>query len=400
MICNLRSLAPKVEELECVMEHNGVDIACITETWLSDEISDSQVSLKDFTLFRKDRPSHAGGIATYIRSVIPCVRLSEAELSGAVSETMWIHVKPFRLPRSVSTILIGVIYHPPHASAEDNNMLYSHVQETVDRFLRSHPEALVCVTGDFNPTSTKISPVPFKRSAGLTQTVNVLTRDTGTLDWCLTNNPKCLQVPKQLPKIGRSDHYGVLIQQAPPSQKGVKCTITKRDTRDSALRGFGSWITSFSWDEVYCLDNCKEKFELFYQILSDAINQFLPLKTFRVHSTDKPWISTKTKSFVARRQHALVRYGKDSPAFKMWRNKVQKAISSAKKSFYNSKVKNLKESSVGKWWKEIKNLSGVSDDSGQWYLQLVDGLIIDSVDSLCDKINDFFTCSQRHGKQN
>ena len=73
--------------------------------------------------------------------------LPKVELRGAVSETMWLHVKPFRLPRSVSTILIGLIYHPPHASSEDNNALYSHVQETVDWFLRLYPEALVCVKG-------------------------------------------------------------------------------------------------------------------------------------------------------------------------------------------------------------------------------------------------------------
>ena len=243
LICNLRSLSPKIDELDCVMEHNDVDIACITETWLTDEIPESQVSLKDFTLFRKDRPTRAGGIAAYIRSCIPCVRLLEAELTGAVTETMWLNVKPFRLLRSVSTILIGIIYHPPHASADDNNMLYSHVQETVDRFLRSHPEALVCVTGDFNPPSTRISPVSFKRISGLTLIVKVLTRDTGTLDWCLTNNAKLLKVPKQIPKIGLSDHYGVLVQQAPPTQKCGYHTIIKRDTRDSALRGFGRWIT-------------------------------------------------------------------------------------------------------------------------------------------------------------
>ena len=70
MICNLRSLAPKVDELECVMEFNGVDISCITETWLTNEIPDSHVSLKDYvyTLFRKDQPSHGGGLAVYIRS--------------------------------------------------------------------------------------------------------------------------------------------------------------------------------------------------------------------------------------------------------------------------------------------------------------------------------------------
>ena len=105
--------------------------------------------------------------------------------------------------------------------------------------VRLYPEALVCVTGDFNPASTNISPVVFKRMSGLTQIVKVLTRDTGTLDWCLTNSPKCLSDPKQLPKIGRSDHYCVFVQQAPSTQEGGKRTIIKRDTRDSALRDFG-----------------------------------------------------------------------------------------------------------------------------------------------------------------
>ena len=130
MICNLRSLAPKVDELEFVMEFNGVDIACITETWLTNEIPDSHFSLKDFTLFRKDQPSHGGGLVAYIRSSIPCVLLPKLELRSAISETMWLHVKPFCLPRSVSSVVICLIYHPPYASSEDNNVLYSHVRET------------------------------------------------------------------------------------------------------------------------------------------------------------------------------------------------------------------------------------------------------------------------------
>ena len=56
----------------------------------------------------------------------------------------------------------------------------------------------------------------------------------------------------------------------------------------------------------------------------------------------------------------------------------------------DTKVKGLKDSNVGKWWKEVKNLAGISDDSGQWYRQLVDGDVIDSVATLCDRINDFF----------
>ena len=69
---------------------------------------------------------------------------------------------------------------------------------------------------------------------------------------------------------------------------------------------------------------------------------------------------------------------------------MQRAITSAKKFYYDTKVKGLKDSNVGKWWKEVKNLAGISDDSSQWYRQLVDGDVIDSVATLCDRINDFF----------
>ena len=69
---------------------------------------------------------------------------------------------------------------------------------------------------------------------------------------------------------------------------------------------------------------------------------------------------------------------------------MQRAITSAKKFYYDTKVKGLKDSKVVKWWEEVKNLAGISDDSGQWYRQLVDGDVIDSVATLCDRINDFF----------
>ena len=104
-------------------------------------------------------------------------------------------------------ILIGTIYHPPDSCQEDNLRLLRHIQENVDHFLRDHPEGLVLVSGDFNPTSTGITELTTKRVAGLTQIIKVLTRDTGTLDWCLTNRSKLMASPKQLPKLGKSDPF-------------------------------------------------------------------------------------------------------------------------------------------------------------------------------------------------
>ena len=392
LICNARSLAPKVDELECVALQNHVDIIGVTETWLSDEISESAVAMGDYMLFRKDRLSRGGGVAAYVNSKIPCKRLTEFENSDPSIESLWLQLRPRRLPRKVSVILLAVIYHPPQSTVADNEKLVIHIQRNVDSYLRGHPDSLVCVLGDFNPNSTNISPITIKRMCGLIQTVKVFTRDSGILDWCLTNSPKLMSAPKQLPKIGSSDHYCVLIEPCLPKDhiKVPRPTTFIRDSRDSCIREFGRWMTSFSWHDLYQLDSCKDKFEYFHHTLSGAVDRFLPTKVSCIHASDKPWMNSKIKSWIAKRQKCLARYGKDSSLFKLWRNRVQQSIKSSKKSFYSSKVKSLKNSNISKWWKAIKSLSGSSLTEGQWYNQLIDGTSIVSLQSLCDKINDFF----------
>ena len=182
---NVRSLRNKMDELQAVVDVNNPDIVCITESWLKPDIPDSTVRLSKYILFRRDRPTHAGGVCTYVNSDIPCLRVSEFEFPEI--ESIWIKARPHRLSRLVSMILIGTIYHPPVSCQEDNLRLLRHIQENVDQFLRDHPEGLVLVSGDFNPTSTGITELTTKRVTGLTQIIKVLTRDTGTLDWCLTN---------------------------------------------------------------------------------------------------------------------------------------------------------------------------------------------------------------------
>ena len=90
---------------------------------------------------------------------------------------------------------------------------------------------------------------------GLTQIIKVFTRDTGILDWCLTNSPKVFSSLMQLPKIGASDHYSVLVAPVIPSSRPSKLTMLRRDTRPNRIRDFGGWTTSFVWDNLYTLDS-------------------------------------------------------------------------------------------------------------------------------------------------
>jgi hypothetical protein len=58
--------------------------------------------------------------------------------------------------------------------------------------------------------------------------------------------------------------------------------------------------------------------------------------------------------------------GKNSKAFSFWRNKVQRAIQSAKSNYFHSKVADVDRINPVKWWKEIKKLSG-QNVRQEWY---------------------------------
>ena len=109
-VSNVRSLLPKVDELFCVLKQNDVDIACITETWLSDYSLDSAVSLQDYVFIRKDRQSPCGGIGVvlsplaYLRKCYGCISdrfvYREVYLLSYLVLFIILHVRWLRTTRS------------------------------------------------------------------------------------------------------------------------------------------------------------------------------------------------------------------------------------------------------------------------------------------------------------
>ena len=126
-------------------------------------------------------------------------------------ESLCLEIQPFRLQRAISCILMGVVYHPPYIGAVENLVLLHLIRNNVDSFLSQHPDGLPVFCGDFNPTKG-LTKQQTKNSTGLTQLIKILTRDTGTLEWCLSNRPKSFAPPLQLPKVGTSDHFTVMIK--------------------------------------------------------------------------------------------------------------------------------------------------------------------------------------------
>ena len=236
---NKRSLSNKVDELQYVAECSNADAVCVSESWLSPQISDSAVAIPGYNLFRNDRTSApGGGVCIYLRQTLPCTRLFQCEQPDV--ESLWLSLRPHSLLRSISSIILCVVYHSTANGQLENVVLSNHIRLNLDGLLIKQPNALVVIAGDFNPTSTSLKLKDLTQSNNLKQIVKFNTRDTGTLDWFLTNRPAIFQF-FQLPKIARSDHVSILAELITSStQTQVIQKVRVRDLRESAWRTLGA----------------------------------------------------------------------------------------------------------------------------------------------------------------
>ncbi len=240
----------------------------------------------------------------------------------------------------------------------------------MDAIFSDQPNALIIITGDFNPNSTGLQSKEIAQPNQLKQLVKFKTRDSGILVWMFVNKPKMFDLTR-LTKIGTSDHYSILAKPKPKSEtKSVIKKIKIRDTRDSAWRALGRWIVEKEWSSILNAPSCEDKYDSFMCEINCAIDTFLRLQTIKKHPTDRPWITKKINNCIYKRQSAFTRHGKDSLSFMFWRNKVQREIKMAKHRYYNNRVSKLENTSSSKWWREIKRRSG-QDIKHEWHHQLL-----------------------------
>ncbi|XP_020605300.1 uncharacterized protein LOC110044121, partial [Orbicella faveolata] len=140
---NIRSLRKKLNELRVfITQSPRIHIIALTETWLNSNISDAEVSLPGFTLFRRDRlVRKGGGVAVFVSESINAVRRSDLE----IDESVWIEIF---LPKSKS-ILFGTFYRPPSESDSQPDVDYlARVYNSLDSAAAEGKE--IVVNGDFN----------------------------------------------------------------------------------------------------------------------------------------------------------------------------------------------------------------------------------------------------------
>ena len=194
-----------------------LDVICLTETWLNDSISDSELLPTANNVFRKDRKSRGGGTLIAVKSNLPTRELEIATTLECVA--VEINLSPEK------TLLLINCYRPP-----SDQEFFHDFKDVITNFrLDKYWSALI--VGDFNyPGINWIDGSGFTNSTSskeqqfadfimdhyFYQLVDKPTRVNNILDLVLSNSPISIASVESSPSLADvgvpSDHYPVIFE--------------------------------------------------------------------------------------------------------------------------------------------------------------------------------------------
>ncbi|KAF8569718.1 hypothetical protein P879_01816 [Paragonimus westermani] len=205
-----QGLLSKLAEFRDTMASGTFSLVGLTETWLTDEITDADISIPGFSVLRSDRGSQGGGVALYYSTQLKLTVNNDPPFPSR--ETLWC-----MLPLDATGLcLTVVIYRPPNNSPEADTLLLSDPNQFLARGRRH-----VLLMGDFNcpQLHTRVhSSGSFQAELlalcdliplynHVLQPTRFKSNDTPSiLNLLLTNEELMIEDVHYLPPLGASDH--------------------------------------------------------------------------------------------------------------------------------------------------------------------------------------------------
>lgn len=355
---NVRSLLPKLDLVKIWAKSTDTDILVLSETWLTKSISDKDISIKGYNVFRCDRPRKGGGLAIYIKNRFQATLISSISLC---KQFEFLALKLELLKGHFITV-VGC-YRPPSASSE--------ALASLNNLLSTLDFNEILLTGDLN--WDWLSPISdsFKStcdSFNLTQLIDSPTRPnlkspekSSLLDLFLTNSPH------KYSEIGvfandLSDHCVIATVRQAKLPKTRPRIVLKRQFKHFCEQAFHHDLWHIDWTKISLINDVELAWKFFHDVFTNIINKHAPLRKFRVKGRDNPWFSSQLSTLLRERDvaWAKARSSKseaDWLTFRQLRNRFTSLVQKAKSDFYFSKtISNLND--PRKFWKVIKSSYG------------------------------------------
>ena len=311
-------------------------VIIITESWLTEFVSDNQISLPNYSIpFRKDRCDgrRGGGVAVFVHEALSTERVVSLNATNYPVEDIWLMLPSVQL-------LVIALYIPPNLQSKTMECIDEKLSDGIERVLEQRPNVKVIVAGDLNNFPTR----QIQESFNLAQVVTNPTRGDNILDKILieeslTDAYKNVVVG---PSLGNSDHRSVHMTAG--NSAPVLYTIKNvYDFRHSYIESFRCFLRAYPWHSLFLSQiGAEEKCNAFYDVIK-AATALIPPSEVPFTQKDKVWITPLVKSMINKRYAAYRR--KDFVMYNHYKQKVKLLIEESK----NKWLQSTKASANGLW---------------------------------------------------
>ena len=287
---NIRSLICHLDELRCFVTSTRPDILGLTETWLDSSVSDDEICIPGYHLFRQDRNRHGGGVACYIVDHLNSIIESSCTASSGL-ESLWISISSKKFPSKLS---FGCLYRPPHSPVQSVLDLCSSIEDviTTSRYVIACGDFNIDLSNSDKPNSKTL--LDFITSHSLLQPICEPTRfsrqSNSIIDIFLTSPDIPVSQSHTLDLV-ISDHLPILLEISWKLTKLPIKNIRRRSFKKLNVTEFNEDMSRLPWSILEVFDDVDDKLMAFESLLTDILDLHALLKSVRIKKNPAPWIS-------------------------------------------------------------------------------------------------------------
>ena len=374
MVGNHRSIFPKfnnlIDELvECQM-HLGLH----SEIWEDKENLDHMqkveeaLELHGIIYISNPRPKRRGGgaaITMFDRSG----RFSLLKLSIHVPldlEVCWGLLRIKAPSSSIREIIVCAFYCPPRSKKKTK--LVEHISVEYFKLKSLHPGAAFICGGDKNDLAVKKL---LDISSSFRQIVCKATYKTSILDIIVTDIGHFYNEPEIRPPItpdidghgAPSDHNIVFAKTLSNPHVPVKRTTITKTTRPlttEAKMKIAGWIQHESWSSITECANVSLMVEKFCSLVSEKINEYCPIKSFRINTLDNEFTTPAIKELARKKLREYTKHG-NTKLFKHLKKALKNKIKDEGKLFIEKQIS--RAGNKGSGW--IRHTAALQERPGE-----------------------------------
>ena len=376
------------------LNESKLDILAVSESKLDDNISDAELSIPNFKLFRIDRNRHGGGVAIYCHENLSSFLLTN--LNSTEFESLWVKIKLYKN----KPFFLCVSYRSPSIK---NPLEYTkNFCNYLTTCVKNLPKGSeVFCLGDFNANWSSNNALTslmkdFSRSTNLSQIISSPTRITEhsstIIDLIFTNSLSISSSGSIF--YGLSDHNLIFCVRKCNKPKIAPKLIFYRTFKDFDKKKFIADLKSADWSRFLDSSDVDEATSIFNSIVTQVSNVHAPIRQQKIKGNSVAWVNDEFLNAIHERDYLFKlanASGKpdDWENFRIKRNMVNRLKTRLRNSYYRNEVNNSRDDPK-KLWKKIKELIPDKTSSAIPDMTLENGNVISDSKDIANQFNDFF----------